>query len=146
VIPSFSVQSAWASYLWPSDWFECSCVVRWFSRHGNIVFRPDLVADPVKDLGSGFWPSCRVNFVFFKLKRRRFSKKTKVNGLQPGFWPGLAESAEFFLSLFFLQPGLVPALDRPARVLKLCLGSSHRGGVWESGSCCFSIKIIFLYF
>jgi hypothetical protein len=26
------------------------------------------------------------------------------------------------------------------------LGSSHRGGVWESGSCCFSIKIIFLYF
>ena len=115
MIPSFSVQSAWASYLWPSDWFECSCVVRWFSRHGNMVFRPDLVADPAKGLGFGFWPSFRVNFVFFKSKRRGFSKKTKVNGLQPGFWPGLAESVGFFLPLFFLQPGLVPAPNRPAR-------------------------------
>ena len=54
---------------------------------------------------------------FLKSKRRRFSKKTKINGLQPSFWPGLARSTgspgqqghtEFFLSLFFLQPGPVP--------------------------------------
>ena len=37
-------------------------------------------------------PDCPSQF-FFKSKRRYFSKKTKVNELQPGFWPDLAGSS-----------------------------------------------------
>ena len=66
---------------------------------GIIVFRPG----PVQGPGSGFWSGHRVNSLFLKLKRHRFSKKKKVNGSQLSFWPG---HAEFFLLLFFLQPGL----------------------------------------
>ena len=58
-------------------------------------------SDPVRS-------KARVNF-FFKSKLHRFSKKnTKINGLQPGH-------TSFFLPLFFLQPGLISAPDRPAR-------------------------------
>jgi len=89
-----------------------------------IVFRPGLVAVPVQDPGSGFWPGRPGQFSFFFLNQNDVvlvNKKTKVNGLQPGFWPG---HTGFFLSLFFLQPGPVPAPDRPARsgrILKLCM-------------------------
>jgi len=68
---------------------------------GIIVFRPG----PVQGPGPGFWSGHRVNSLFLKLKQHRFSKKKK-NGSQLSFWPG---HAEFFLLLFFLQPG-------PARV------------------------------
>ena len=63
-----------------------------------------------------------------KSKRRRFSKKIKVDGLQPGLTgsTGSPSHSEFFLFLFFLQLGLVPAPDRPDprstcpdRILKL---------------------------
>jgi len=65
-----------------------------------IVFKPGLVAGPVQDLSFGFWPGHRVGQVnlYFKKnsKRCRFSKtknkKTKVNELQTGFWPGFAGS------------------------------------------------------
>ena len=57
--------------------------------------------------------------VFFKLKWHHFSKKTKVNRLQLGFWPDLAGSTEFFFLYFFFNPprfqprvGRVP--DQPA--------------------------------
>jgi hypothetical protein len=45
-------------------------------------------------------------------KWRRFSKKkTKINGLQPSFWPG--QLGHDFS--YFFQPDPVPALGRPAR-------------------------------
>jgi len=66
--------------------------------------------------------------VFFKKsKRRRFSKKKKsqrvCNRVLPGQPPpGQPGNTGFFLSLFFLQPGPVPAPGRPGP------GSSHRAG------------------
>ena len=58
-------------------------------------------------------------FLFLKSKRRHFSKKTKkikVNEFATGSCRGPpTESRRFFLSLFFLQPGPVPVLDRPPR-------------------------------
>ena len=98
--------------------FNWNLGLEWLNKakYANIFFRPG----PIQDPGSGFWQGhrvARVNSFFFKSKRRRFSKKTKINGLQPSFWPGLARSTgspgqqghtEFFLSLFFLQPGPVP--------------------------------------
>jgi len=57
----------------------------------------------------------RVSF-FFKSKRCRFSKKNKNQRVCNRVLPGQpAGSAEFFLTLFFLQPGPVPAPSRPAR-------------------------------
>ena len=72
----------------------------------------------------------RVNFDFLKKSKRRFfsKKQTKINGLQLGFWLNLAGStgspghAEFWLFLFFLKPGPVPAPGQPS------LGSTHRAG------------------
>jgi len=55
----------------------------------NKVFKPG----PVQGPGSGFWPGRPGQFLFLKnSKRRHFSKKTKVNELQPGFLPGFAGS------------------------------------------------------
>jgi hypothetical protein len=77
------------------------CLLLW-----TIVFRPG----PIQGLGSGFWPDhrvARINF-FKKSKRRHFSKKTKVNGLQLNFWPGrlvnLPDHTKFFFPLFFFNP------------------------------------------
>jgi len=42
-------------------------------------------------------------------------KKTKINGLQPDFWPvftGSTGSVESWLFLFFLQPDQIPAPNR----------------------------------
>jgi len=58
---------------------------------------------------------------FFKSKRHHFSKKKKKQkstGLQPGLagstgLPGQLGHTGFFLPLFFLQPGPVPASGRP---------------------------------
>jgi len=59
----------------------------------SIVFR----SRPVQGPGFGFWSSHRVGRVnFFKSKQRRFSKKTKVNGLQSGFWSSLPGSHRVF--------------------------------------------------
>jgi hypothetical protein len=98
-------------------------------------------------------------FFFLKSKRRCFSKKKKkVNGLQPSFWPGLAGSTGhigFFLPLFFLQPGPVPAPDRPVpsqpagpgRVSKVCFYVTHfLMKLWHS---CVKSSLkcsLFLYF
>jgi hypothetical protein len=77
---------------WQSMWFWFSLIdIKFELKFLIIVFRPGLVQGP----GSGFWSGhriARVNF-FFKSKRRYFSKKTKVNELQPGFWPDLAGSS-----------------------------------------------------
>jgi hypothetical protein len=68
-----------------------------------IVFKPG----PVQGPGSGFWPGYRVNLYFKKnSKRRRFSKKKKVNGLQPGV-VGLLGYTGSWLVLFFYQLSLV---------------------------------------
>ena len=89
-----------------------------------IVFKPGLVAGPVQGLGSGFWPGhqvARVNSFFKKKSKwRHFSKKKmsisynqvfdRVLSGQPARQPG---HTGFFLSLFFLQPGLVSAPNRP---------------------------------
>jgi len=90
----------------------------------SIVFR----SRPVQGPGSGFWSSHRVGRVnFLNQNDVILVKKTKVNGLQSGFWSSLAGSPDhtgFFLILFFLQPDPVPALGWPAepgQVSKLCV-------------------------
>jgi hypothetical protein len=80
----------------------------------SIVFRPGPVQDP------GFDRVARVNF-FLKSKRCRFSKK-KSQQVATGFLARSPGYTEFFLPLFFLQPDLIPAPNRPARpgwILKL---------------------------
>ena len=91
----------------------------------GIVFKPD----PVQGSGSGFWPGhrvVRVNLYFKKKsKRRRFSKKKEVNGLQPSFAgsPG-HDFFYFFFNPARLQPRVGRVLNWPAepgRVSKLWL-------------------------
>jgi hypothetical protein len=74
-------------------------------------------------LGFGQVTGSPESIYFLKSKRRRFSKKTKINRLQPSFWPGQPGHTRFFIPLFFLQPNPVPALDRPNRP---DLGSTRR--------------------
>jgi hypothetical protein len=78
-----------------------------------------------------FWPGywiARVNFIFFKLKWLRFSKKKKSQRVATRFLTGFCRAGSpshtgFFLSLFFLQPGPVPAPDLPGP------GSTRRAGL-----------------
>jgi len=89
---------------------------------------------------SGFDRVGRVNSYFKKIsKRRRFSKKKKVNGLQPVFWPGQpAGSTGSWLMLFFHQPGPVPTPGRsgPGSTrwagpgFKTLLETVHQGWKW----------------
>jgi hypothetical protein len=88
-----------------------------------IVLRPSLVVGPVQGPGSGFWPSHQVGrvsfFFYFKSKQHRFSKKNKkkikVNGFTTGScWVNPPGHTGFFLPLFFLQPGQVPAPGWPS--------------------------------
>ena len=83
----------------------------------TIIFRPDLTES--------------IFFLKKISKRRRFSKKNKNQRVATGFLTGSCRVnppdqpgyTGFFLSLFFVQPGLVLAASRPAkpnRVLKLC--------------------------
>jgi hypothetical protein len=63
---------------------------------------------------SGFdWVTGLPGSIFFlKSKRRRFSKKNQwvATGFLIGScWVNLPGHFEFLLSLFFLQPGLIPA-------------------------------------
>jgi hypothetical protein len=95
----------------------------------RIVFKPGPMADPVQGPGFGFWPGRqvgRVNLYFKKIQNGVFlvkkkQKKTKVNGLQPGFWPGFAGSTRwvgqvtpghdfsyFFINLARFQPRVDP--------------------------------------
>jgi len=95
----------------------------------SIVFRFSSVEGP----GSEFWPGHRVltrssGLIFLNQNDAVLVKKTKVNRLQPGFLLGLIGSTgspghtEFFLSLFFLQPGPVLASGW------LGPGSTYRAG------------------
>jgi hypothetical protein len=73
-----------------------------------IVFKSDLIQDSSFEFR--VLTGSPGSIFFFKSKRCRFSKKTKVNGLQPGFWPGLVgsiRSHRVFFPLFFLQSGRV---------------------------------------
>jgi len=85
---------------------------KYFKKHS---FKPGLVQGP----GSGFWSGRwvgRVNPYFKKnSKRCRFSKKTKVNGLQPGFVgsTGSAGSHRVMIFSIFHQLRPVPAPGRP---------------------------------
>ena len=66
---------------------------------------------PIQDPDFG---SSRSIFFLKKLKRCRFSKKTKINELQPDFWSSLAESPghpKFFISLIYFKFSPVPASD-----------------------------------
>jgi len=87
----------------------------------------------------------RVNSYFLKnSKRRRFSKKKKkLNGLQPGFWPGFAESAGSWLMQFFHQPGLVPAPGRAGPGFKtLAAGEPHPQPQYQTTTkCCGGITV-----
>jgi hypothetical protein len=86
-----------------------------------IVLRPCLVAGPVQGLGSRFWLGHQVltgspGQLFFLNKNDVVlvkKKKQKSTGLQPGLDRVLLGHTGFFLPLFFLQPGPVPALGRP---------------------------------
>jgi hypothetical protein len=93
----------------------------------TIVFRPD----PVQGPSSGFWPGhwiARVDSFFLNQNDVVLVKK-KSQRVVTGFLtvsyrvkpPG---RTGFFLSLFFFQPGPVPAPGRPTGpdwVSKLCL-------------------------
>jgi len=73
----------------------------------------------------GFDRVGRVNFYFKKFQKDVVlvkKKKTKVNGLQPGFWPGQPGHTGSWLMLFFHQPGPVPAPGQPGP------GSTRRAG------------------
>ena len=119
-------------------WFEKNCFIKntfgWGWSHiyiclvKTIVFKLGPVAGPVQDPGSGFWPGHRVGPVNPYLKKIQNNivlvKKTKVNGLQPGFAgsPGRSGHTGSWLFLFFHQPGPIPAPGRPpGRVSKLWL-------------------------
>ena len=93
----------------------------------SIVLKSGLVAGPVKDPGSGFWPG---QFFFFKSKQCRFSKKTKVNGFATG-------SCQLIPSVFFpffssTRPGSCP---RSAGSLIDPSGRTEfQNYAWERGS------------
>jgi hypothetical protein len=79
----------------------------------TIVFKSDPIQDPSSEFR--VLTGSPESIFFFKTKRCRFSKKTKVNGLQPGFWPGLAGSIRshwVFFPLFFLQSSRVPVQNQ----------------------------------
>ena len=79
---------------------------RWSTRLKAQVMGFDRV--------TGSCPGHPGKFFFFNSKRRCFDKK--INGLQPGFWPGqLAKSTGLWLLLFFLKPNSILAPGRPAR-------------------------------
>jgi hypothetical protein len=80
----------------------------------SIVFRPGLVKDP------DFDRVARVNF--FLNQNDVVLVKKKNQQVATGFLTRSPGYIEFFLPLFFLQPDLIPAPDRPARpgwILKL---------------------------
>jgi hypothetical protein len=91
-----------------------------------IIFKPG----PVQGLGSGFWPSHRVGRVNLYFKKIQngvvLVKKTKVDGLQPSFWPGFDGSAGSHRVMTFpiilsTRPGSSPGsarsqVDVPGRV------------------------------
>ena len=87
-----------------------------------IVLRPSLVVGPVQGPGSGFWPSHQVGRVssFFVLNLNNIvlvkkKIKKKVNGFTTGScWVNPPGHTGFFLPLFFLQPGQVPAPGWPS--------------------------------
>jgi hypothetical protein len=97
-----------------------------------IVFKPS----PVQGLVPGFDRVVRVGRVnpyFKKIIQNGVplvkKKQTKINGLQPSFWPGRRVNppgrsghAGSWLILFFYQASPVPALGRPGR------GSTRRVG------------------
>jgi len=65
------------------------------------VFKPGQLAGPVQNPGSKFWSGHRVLTgsvgsisILKKIQNGvvLVTKKTKVNGLQPGFWPGFVGS------------------------------------------------------
>jgi hypothetical protein len=68
-----------------------------------LVLLPSIVfkLGPVQGPGSGFWPGHRVGRIIPYLKKiqngvvlvKKKQKKTKINGLQPSFWPGVSGSA-----------------------------------------------------
>ena len=81
----------------------------------SIVFK----SGPVQDRGSGFWPDHPGQFLFFKKYQNGvvLVKETKINELQPGFWPGFAESIEsywimIFFYFFLTRPGFNSGLAR----------------------------------
>jgi ABC-type dipeptide/oligopeptide/nickel transport system permease component len=87
----------------------CRIIIYSFQQQ-IIVFRSSSAQNP----GSGFWLSHRVVRVifFFFLKWRRFSKKNSTGCSR--VFDRIARSVRFFLPLFFLQLGLVPAPNQPA--------------------------------
>jgi len=105
---------------------------QWDLLVGSIVFRPGLMAGPVQSSGFDRVTGLAGSIFFFKKNQNDVvlvKKKTKINELQPSFWLGLAMSTgspgqpghtEFFLTLFFLQPGPVPASGQSG------LGSTRR--------------------
>jgi hypothetical protein len=73
-------------------------------------------------------------------------KKTKVNGLQPGFWPG---HSGFWLSLFFLKLGLVPASGWPGPGSTCQAGFQnydHSGEIWGEADDMLPTYIFFSIF
>jgi len=85
------------------------------SRGGRVLI---IVLDSVWWSGFEFWLGYPGQFFFNQNEIVLVkNKKTKANGLQPGFWPAQSGHTGFFLSLFFLQPG--PVQSRVSRVSKL---------------------------
>jgi hypothetical protein len=95
----------------------------YFLNCNIIVFKPSLVAGSVQGPGSGFWPGRPDQFLILKKIQNGVvlvkKQKTKVNGLQPCFWPWSTESPGHDFFYFFYQPDPVPAPSRSG------LGSTH---------------------
>jgi hypothetical protein len=108
---------------------------------GRILLRPGLVAGPVQDPGSRFWPGHRVltgspdwpGSSFFSNQNDivLVKKKKKVNGFATGSWSGFTGSTrrvsqvapDFFFPCFFFNPAQLQlrVSQVPGRVSKLCL-------------------------
>jgi hypothetical protein len=101
-----------------------------------IVFRSGPLTGLIQDLDFRFWLGRSSKFFFLKNQNDVVLVKIKVNGLQPDFWPSLAESTcwvsrvtlDFFFPCFFFNPTQFQfRVDRilvwPAgtdRILNLC--------------------------
>ena len=78
----------------------------YFVNCNIIIFKPSLVAGSVQDPGSGFWPGRPDQSLILKKIQNGVvlvKKKTKVNGLQPGF-DGSTESPGPDFFYFFISP------------------------------------------
>ena len=123
----------WAASCGSFNWFNLKCIL-FNSLHA--VFPPIILATlsqflymkviivfisgSIQDSDSGFWPGHLISAGSIILKKNQNDivsvKENKNQRIATEFWTGSTGSPgriKFFFSLFFLQPGSIPASDRP---------------------------------